>query len=114
MTVFAELLERLGLTDNKKSIDIGKALDEKEASLRPMVYLNWRESVVDLMKLVGLDSDFQTRSKLAEELKYEGDPSDSAAMNTWLHTELLVQLTKNGGIVPKELLPPPPAKDEKK
>ncbi|PYK96374.1 MAG: hypothetical protein DME32_17820 [Verrucomicrobia bacterium] len=65
---------------------------------------DWKRSIVDLMKLVGMDSSFTTRKQLAEELHYTGDPNDSASMNIWLHKEVLRKLAENGGKVPQELL----------
>lgn len=66
--------------------------------------LDWKRSIVDLMKLVGMDSSFTARKQLAAELHYTGDPNDSAAMNVWLHKEVLRKLAENGGKVPQELL----------
>jgi hypothetical protein len=66
--------------------------------------LDWKRSIVDLMKLVGMDSSFAARKQLATELQYTGDPNDSASMNIWLHKEVLVKLSENGGKVPQELL----------
>jgi len=66
--------------------------------------LDWKRSIVDLMKLVGMDSSFAARKQLAEELHYTGDPNDSASMNIWLHKEVLRKLAANGGKVPQELL----------
>jgi hypothetical protein len=65
--------------------------------------LNWRESIVDLLKLLSLDSSFANRKALAEELGYAGDTGDSAAMNVWLHKEVMRKLAENGGIVPDSL-----------
>ena len=65
--------------------------------------LNWRTSIVDLMKLVGLDSSLENRKELARELGYKGDTSDSAAMNIWLHKQVMTQLAAHGGKVPPEL-----------
>lgn len=65
--------------------------------------LNWRTSIVDLMKLVGLDSSLENRKELAKELGYKGDTSDSAAMNIWLHKQVMNQLAAHGGKVPPEL-----------
>ena len=59
--------------------------------------LDWKRSIVDLMKLVGIDSSFAARKQLAAELHYTGDPNDSASMNIWLHTEVLRKLAENGG-----------------
>jgi 3-oxoacyl-ACP reductase-like protein len=66
--------------------------------------LDWKRSIVDLMKLVGMDSSLGARKQLAKELNYTGDPSDSASMNVWLHKQVLVKLSENGGKVPPELL----------
>ena len=65
--------------------------------------LNWRTSIVDLMKLLGLESDLATRKALADELLYSGDKSDSATMNIWLHRQVMTRLAANGGTVPAEL-----------
>lgn len=65
--------------------------------------LNWRTSIVDLMKLVGLDSSLENRKELARELGYKGDTNDSAAMNIWLHKQVMNQLAAHGGKVPAEL-----------
>jgi len=66
--------------------------------------LDWRRSIVDLMKLVGMDSSLAARKQLATELHYTGDQNDSASMNIWLHKEVLKKLAENGGKVPPELL----------
>jgi hypothetical protein len=67
--------------------------------------LNWRVSIVDLMKLLGLDSSFGARKQLATELGCPADKmGDSAQMNMWLHQTVLQKLAANGGNVPKELL----------
>jgi Domain of unknown function (DUF3597) len=66
--------------------------------------LDWKRSIVDLMKLVGMDSSLSSRKELATDLHYTGDQSDSASMNIWLHKEVLKQLSENGGKVPSELL----------
>jgi hypothetical protein len=65
--------------------------------------LNWRTSIVDLMKLCGLDSSLGERKELATELGYTGDMSDSASMNIWLHKQVMNKLAANGGYVPAEL-----------
>lgn len=65
--------------------------------------LNWRTSIVDLMKLLDLDSSLHARQQLAQELHYSGDMNDSAAMNVWLHKEVMRQLAANGGKVPDDL-----------
>jgi hypothetical protein len=65
--------------------------------------LNWRTSIVDLMKLLSLDSSLASRKELAAELGYGGDTSDSAAMNVWLHKQVMNKLAENGGMVPDDL-----------
>lgn len=67
--------------------------------------LDWKVSIVDLMKLLGLDSSFNARKELAKELGCPADKmGDSAQMNTWLHKTVLQKLAENGGNIPKELL----------
>ena len=66
--------------------------------------LDWKKSIVDLMKLVGMDSSLSARKELATDLHYTGDQNDSASMNIWLHKEVLRKLAENGGKVPPELL----------
>lgn len=65
--------------------------------------LNWRTSIVDLLKLLNLDSSPQARKELAQELDYKGDPGDTATMNPWLHRQVMNKLAANGGKVPAEL-----------
>ena len=64
---------------------------------------NWRTSIVDLMKLCGLDSSLSNRKELATELGYTGDMNDSASMNIWLHRQVMNKLAANGGHVPADL-----------
>jgi 3-oxoacyl-ACP reductase-like protein len=65
--------------------------------------LDWRRSIVDLMKLINLDSSLAARKELAQELNYAGDTNDSASMNIWLHKQVMIKLVDNGGKVPDEL-----------
>ena len=65
--------------------------------------LNWRQSIVDLMKLLGIDSSLAARKELAKELGYSGSTDDSAAMNIWLHKQVMTKLAANGGKVPDDL-----------
>ena len=65
--------------------------------------LDWRRSIVDLMKLLKLDSGLSARKELATELKYTGNMSDSASMNVWLHKQVMTKLAENGGTVPNDL-----------
>lgn len=66
--------------------------------------LNWRTSIVDLMKLVGMESSLAERRQLASELGYSGDTNDTATMNIWLHKQVMTKLAENGGKVPASLL----------
>jgi len=66
--------------------------------------LDWRKSIVDLMKLLNLDSSLAARKELAHELHYTGDTGDSAATNIWLHAQVMHKLAENGGKVPADLL----------
>jgi Domain of unknown function (DUF3597) len=65
--------------------------------------LDWRRSIVDLMKLLKLDSSLTARKQLAQELHYTGDTNDSASMNIWLHKQVMQKLAENGGKVPADL-----------
>jgi Domain of unknown function (DUF3597) len=65
--------------------------------------LNWKSSIVDLMKLVGLDSSLSARKQLSEELHYSGDTNDSASMNIWLHSQVMKKFAENGGKMPTDL-----------
>jgi len=66
--------------------------------------LDWTVSIVDLMKLVGMDSSLGARKELAKELGYSGDTADSAKMNIWLHKQVMQQIAKHGGKLPDELV----------
>jgi hypothetical protein len=81
------------------AVDVAAVLDAVDADEE----LDWRKSIVDLMKLLKLDSSLKARKELATELKYAGDMSDSATMNIWLHKQVMIKLAENGGVVPKEL-----------
>lgn len=83
-------------------VDIAAVLDRMAAANHEK--LDWRHSIVDLMKLVGMDSSLAERKELAADLKYTGDTNDSATMNMWLHKEVMRKLAENGGKVPAELL----------
>lgn len=83
-------------------VDVEAVLEELAAE-NPQK-LNWRTSIVDLMKLVGMESSLAERKELADELGYAGDKSDSATMNIWLHKEVLKKVAENGGKVPASLL----------
>jgi 3-oxoacyl-ACP reductase-like protein len=85
-----------------KPVDIAAILDGLAA--KNPEKLDWQKSIVDLMKLVGMDSSFKARKQLAQELNYTGDPNDSASMNVWLHKQVLIKISENGGKVPEGLL----------
>jgi Domain of unknown function (DUF3597). len=85
-----------------RPVDVTAILDDL-ASKNPEK-LDWRKSIVDLMKLVGMDSGLAARKELAKDLNYTGDTGDSAAMNVWLHKAVITKIAENGGKVPKELL----------
>ena len=82
-------------------VDVQKILDEKAASAGEK--LNWKSSIVDLMKLLGLDSSLGNRKELAKELGYTGNTDDSATMNIWLHRQVMNKVAANGGTVPADL-----------
>ena len=82
-------------------VDVAQILNELAATNDEK--LNWRSSIVDLMKLLSLDSSLASRKSLAAELGYAQDTSDSAAMNIWLHRQVMTKLAQNGGKVPAEL-----------
>ncbi len=65
--------------------------------------LNWRTSIVDLMKLVGVDSSLTARKELAQELNYTGNTNDSASMNMWLHKQVMRKIAENGGKLPADM-----------
>ena len=83
-------------------VDVTAVLDELAADNSQK--LNWRNSIVDLMKLVGMESSLSERKELADELGYTGDKGDSASMNIWLHKQVIKKLSENGGKVPAELM----------
>jgi len=89
-------------TGGSPSVDVAAVLDELKA--KNGQNLNWQTSIVDLMKLVGMDSGLQHRKDLAKELGYTGSTDDSAAMNIWLHKQVMTRLAQNGGKVPDSLL----------
>jgi hypothetical protein len=92
----------VGASTAAQTVDVAAVLDGLAA--KNPEKLDWKHSIVDLMKLVGMDSSFTARKQLAAELHYTGDPNDSASMNIWLHKEVLKKLSENGGKVPQELL----------
>lgn len=83
------------------TVDVTKMLDEMAGKAGQK--LNWRQSIVDLMKLLDMDSSLAARKELAKELNYTGDVNDSATMNIWLHKQVMAKIAANGGKVPDEL-----------
>ena len=82
-------------------VDVAAIMDDLAGKASQQ--LNWRTSIVDLMKLINLDSSLTARKELAQELHYTGDMNDSASMNIWLHKQVMNKLAENGGNVPDEL-----------
>lgn len=83
------------------NVDVGQVLADL-ASTKGQT-LDYKRSIVDLMKLLDLDSSLQARKQLADELHYMGDKEDSATMNVWLHKKVVQKLAENGGKVPDDL-----------
>ncbi|MES2925135.1 MAG: DUF3597 domain-containing protein [Verrucomicrobiota bacterium] len=84
------------------SVDVAAVLNDLAA--KNPEKLDWKRSIVDLMKLLDMDSSLSSRKQLARELQYSSDQSDSATMNVWLHKQVLQKLAENGGKVPADLL----------
>ncbi len=91
-----------GATATAAPVDVAAILDGMAAKHHEK--LDWKHSIVDLMKLVGMDSSLAERKELAQDLHYTGDMNDSATMNMWLHKEVMRKLAENGGKVPADLL----------
>jgi hypothetical protein len=85
-----------------QTVDVTAILDNLAA--KNPEKLDWKRSIVDLLKLVDMDSSLSARKKLASELHYTGDENDSATMNIWLHKQVLRELSEHGGKIPPELL----------
>ena len=125
MSIFSSILAKLGFGDKKT--DVPAAADTPVASITPVApvaisevdvvakltalaaandeKLNWKTSIVDLMKLLGLDSSLAVRKELATELHCPADKMcDSAQMNMWLHKTVLQKLAANGGNIPADML----------
>ena len=127
MSIFTKILEKLGLKKpsgqaappaqgNKPAgqaspsvapakaiseVDVVKQLEQRAAGSG----LNWKVSIVDLLKLLDIDSSREARIELAKELRAPADVmNDSARMNTWLHKEVLKKIAQNGGNIPQSLL----------
>lgn len=79
------------------------AMIQKVADTTGRKDYNWKQSIVDLMKLLNLDSSLAARKQLAQELGYKGPLDGSAEMNTWLHKEVMTKMMESGGVVPDSL-----------
>jgi hypothetical protein len=90
-----------GQTGASQNVDVASILDGLAS--KNSQKLDWKHSIVDMMKLLDMDSSLSARKELASELHYSGDTSDSAAMNIWLHKQVMQKLAENGGKVPEEL-----------
>jgi Domain of unknown function (DUF3597) len=84
-----------------QSVDVAPILDKAVAAKKEK--LEWRTSIVDLMKALDIDSSLAARKELAKELGYGGDTNDSATMNVWLHKQVMAKLAANGGKLPPEI-----------
>ena len=84
-----------------QSVDVAPILDKAVAAKGEK--LEWRTSIVDLMKALDVDPSLSARKELAKELGYTGDSNDSASMNVWLHRQVMVKLVANGGKLPPEI-----------
>ena len=91
-----------GSAPSAQAVDVAPILDKAVQDSGQQ--LNWKTSIVDLMKALKLDSSLQSRKELAQELGYTGNTDDSATMNVWLHKAVIKKLSENGGKVPADLL----------
>ena len=83
------------------TVDVAPILDKAVAAKKEK--LDWKHSIVDLMKALDIDSSLPARKELAKELGYTGDTNDSASMNIWLHKQVMAKLAANGGKLPPEI-----------
>lgn len=118
MSIFGKILSALGIGSGSAAgtasaaapagggaamseVDVEKVCSDLAATNKEK--LDWKKSIVDLMKLLNLDSSLKNRQELAKELGYKGDMNDSASMNIWLHKQVMTKLAENGGKVPDSL-----------
>ena len=83
------------------TVDVAPILDKAVAAKKEK--LEWRTSIVDLMKALDIDSSLGARKELAKELGFTGDTNDSATMNVWLHKQVMAKLAANGGKLPADV-----------
>jgi hypothetical protein len=93
-------------TASVQGVDVTAILDDLVAKHQAKHHerLDWRRSIVDLLKALDIDSSLSARKDLAKELHYTGDANDSATLNIWLSKQVIAKLAENGGKVPPELL----------
>jgi hypothetical protein len=84
-----------------QAVDVAAIVDKAVAAKKEK--LEWRTSIIDLMKALDIDSSLGARKELAKELGYTGDTNDSATMNIWLHKQVMAKLAANGGKLPPEI-----------
>ncbi len=118
MSIFGKILSAIGLGSSPAAgtgsaavpagggagmaqVDVEKVVSDIAATKKEK--LDWKKSIVDLMKVLDLDSSLKNRQELAKELGYTGDMNDSAKMNIWLHKQVMTKLAENGGKVPDSL-----------
>jgi hypothetical protein len=116
MSIFGKILSAIGLGSGSAAssgsaavpagggmaqVDVEKVVSDIAATKKEK--LDWKKSIVDLMKVLDLDSSLKNRQELAKELGYTGDMNDSAKMNIWLHKQVMTKLAENGGKVPDSL-----------
>lgn len=108
MTIFATVLGALhGAVERHKMNELESRLDQRASQIKP--FMEWRKSVVDLLKLLGVDNSYEHRIMLAQKFGYRGQlASDhdepTSAMNVWLHHEIMQRVVDNGGRVPREMM----------
>lgn len=88
-------------TPAAQTVDVAAVVDKAAAASGEK--LDWRTSIVDLMKALGLDSSLAARKELAKELHYAGDTNNTATMNVWLHQQVMAKLAANGGKLPDDI-----------
>ncbi|MGF6310289.1 hypothetical protein ABIB82_004393 [Bradyrhizobium sp. i1.8.4] len=88
-------------TPAAQTVDVAAIVDKAAAATGEK--LDWRTSIVDLMKALGLDSSLSARKELAKELHYTGDTNNTATMNVWLHQQVMAKLAANGGKLPDDI-----------
>lgn len=101
-TAGGEATANVGSSSTGQPVDVAPILDKAVQDSGQQ--LNWKTSIVDLLKALKIDSSLQSRKELAHELGYTGDTNDSATMNVWLHQAVVKKLAENGGKVPSDLL----------